>query len=99
LMLLLHIKSHSPAMHVNRPRMDAPIRRVCSKADSVTCRLSACEAESALLRWVFSHTTQGASHPLGRPHYSSFIIQCLQARVAYITVSDLIYHRAFFQSF
>ena len=26
--------------------------------------------ESALLRWVFSHTTQGASHPPGRPHYS-----------------------------
>ena len=42
----------------------------------------------ALLRWVFSHTTQGASHPPGRPHYSSFIIQCLQARVAYLTVSD-----------
>jgi hypothetical protein len=26
------------------------------------------QVENALIRWVFSHTTQGASHPPGRPH-------------------------------
>ena len=40
--------------------------------------------ENALLRWVFSHTTQGASHPPGRPHYKPCLM-CWQDRVPYST--------------